>query len=201
MSCMSAITKYNPRSRINAPQHLEDYEAFSNDPDPFSLNSEMATIRTLQVEMRQAIEGKNRESRLEFYTEMAMGLAKFLHEEEGWGAQFTVPEEKFDYIRKLSRRLLVIVKNQFEAKFGTDNTITLQQAKAMSHLIETGAKIAEKQRTMLEKAKTQVRWDDQLLNTLVMFVSQCVIPNVSNIQERAAIAAATKLWLPSAAGR
>ena len=193
-----SLAKYNPRTKINAPQHLEDYEVFANDPDPYSLNSEMATIRTLQVEMRQAIEAKNEEQRQAFYLAMALELARFLHEEEGWGGQFENLEEKAGYIRKLSRRLLVIVKNKFEAEFGTDNTITLQQARSMSQLIETGAKIAEKQRINLERAKTQVRWDDQLLSTLVMFVSQCVIPNVSNIQERAAIAAATKLWLPTA---
>ncbi len=193
-----SLAKYNPRTKINAPQHLEDYEVFANDPDPYSLNSEMATIRTLQVEMRQAIEAKNEEQRQAFYLAMALELARFLHEEEGWGGQFETLEEKAGYIRKLSRRLLVIVKNKFEAEFGTDNTITLQQARSMSQLIETGAKIAEKQRINLERAKTQVRWDDQLLSTLVMFVSQCVIPNVSNIQERAAIAAATKLWLPTA---
>lgn len=194
MGSMS-LAKYNPRTKINAPQHLEDYEVFANDPDPFSLNSEMATIRTLQVELRQSIEGKGEEERRAFYFDMARALAKFLHNQEGWGQDLDRDQRK-EYVRDLTRRLVVEVKTVFEAQFGQDNSITVAQAKAMASLVETGAKIAEKQRTALERAKTQVKWDEQLLSTLVMFVSQCVIPNVSNIQERAAIAAATKLWLP-----
>lgn len=200
MSILVPSSSSKTSRRAVAPQHYQDYEDFANDPDPFALHAEMANIRTLQVELRASIETMGAEARQNFYRDLALSVAKFIHEDPRLETTFSQEADPFEakkvYIRDMVRELMPTVKGVFEANFGAHNTISQSQAKTMGYLVETGAKIAEKQRKMLEMAKTQVKWDETLISTLLMFVTQCVIPNVSNIQERAAIAAATKLWLP-----
>ena len=193
----SHVSTHNPRSRISSPAHLQDYEEFMSDPDPFSMTAEIANLRTLQVEFRKSIETKGDQERNDFYVSMALSLARFLHSDERFGSAFTDKDEKAAYIRDVARNMVPIVRNVFEAKFGRDNTISMDQAKTLASLMETTGKACERQTKLLERKKTSVKYDDQLMSTLLMFVTQVVLPNMSNMQERAALASATKLWLPS----
>ena len=168
-----------------------------SDPDPFSMTAEIANLRTLQVEFRKSIETKGDQERNDFYVSMALSLARFLHSDERFGSAFTDKDEKAAYIRDVARNMVPIVRNVFEAKFGRDNTISMDQAKTLASLMETTGKACERQTKLLERKKTSVKYDDQLMSTLLMFVTQVVLPNMSNMQERAALASATKLWLPS----
>lgn len=185
-----------PRNAVSS-EFYRDYDELVNDPDPWSLNSEQAELRTLRAELRHSIEMSNVENRNKYYVDVAMHIARYLSKLQ-WVKDSCGNDRNniMQFIRATAEDLLPGIKSEFEARFGEYTRITTEQAKAMALLMDASGKMAERHRKMAEQTKGLVKYDNQILDFLIQFVSQVVIPNVTSIQERAQIATAFNTWMP-----
>jgi len=185
-----------PRNAV-APAFTQDYDELVNDPDPWSLNAEQAELRTLRVELRESIEMNNQANRNRFYIDLAMMIARHLGR-SSWVRNSCNDDraEIMKFIRATAQELLPGIRDEFEASFGEYTRITVEQAKAMAILMDSSGKMAERHRKMAGQTKALVKYDGQIIDFLIQFVAQVVIPNVTSLQERAQIATAANTWMP-----
>lgn len=173
------------------------FDEFMQNPDPYDLRPTIASLETLAVELRDAVEANNAQKRHEFYQKTSVAVAKTVsrrHEIESLGLD---RDQLTNFIMDLAEEMYEAVRRSYEATFGTSLTITPDQAKVMATIVEAKGKMVERYKKMAENTTVALDYDDQLLALIIQFLSQVVIPNVSDMRERAAIATAAKAFLPT----
>lgn len=172
------------------------YDEFVNHPDPFDMRPTIAALETLAVELRDSIENTNRERRNSYYVDQALTIGKFIVQSEHIAGLLPDADERVQFAKEIVNALIPLIADVFDEHMGEQTTITLDQAKTMAVLIEAKGKMVERYRKLAENATVQIAYDDQLIQFMFQFISQVVIPNISNTQDRIAVATAAKAFLP-----
>lgn len=172
------------------------FDEFMQNPDPYDLRPTIASLETLAVELRDSVEANNEQKRHDFYQKVAVAAAKTVIRRPEIESMSLDRDELANLAVSLSEELYESVRRSYESAFGTNLSITPEQAKVMATIVEAKGKMVERYKKMAEATTVELNYDDQLVALIVQFLSQVVIPNVSDMRERAAIATAAKAFLP-----
>lgn len=175
------------------------FEEFVNHPDPFNLQPTIAALETLAVELRDSIETTNRERRVRYYQEQAMAIGRMIVRSELMMDKIPDNQERLEFAKAMVQEIYPQVQDVFDLYMGENVSITPDQAKTMAIIIEAKGKMVERYRKLTENTSIQLVYDDQLIQFMLQFVAQVVIPNISETKDRIEVAKAAKAFLPQLA--
>lgn len=125
-----------------------------------------------------------------------MAVAKLIVQSELVAGKIPDDDERLEFAKRVVNEVIPVISDVFDQHMGEQTTITTDQAKTMAIIIEAKGKMVERYRKLAENATVQIAYDDQLIQFMFQFISQVVIPNISNTQDRIAVATAAKAFLP-----
>lgn len=169
-------------------KHLQiDYDTFRGDADPFNLQSEMALLRTLLVEVRETLDEGGQDLLLA-YGELHKSYIKsvFIKEYE-WS------EGQAEELAELCSTMGVRAHAEV---YGLKTKITPKEAVDVAKVVESLSKVAERYKKMADGVSIGVNYDHRVIETLTKFVVQVVLRHVP-LQHRRQIAASAKAFMPN----
>lgn len=173
------------------------FDEFDRSSDPFDLRHTIAGLETLAVELRQSIEITNQEARVNYYKDQAMALAKLLALDEKIKELIEDQAERLEFCKHMANKFYNQIEIQFSKHYGTHTAITPEQAKVMATIIDSKGKMVERAKKLAEKTFVHVPYDGQLIEFLLQLIAQVVMPNITKMADRIAVAEAAKQFVPS----
>jgi hypothetical protein len=154
--------KFASKELLGVPKKYDGiYQDFLQDDKPFDLRREMALLRILYIEARELLDNANSDKSTLIEEEV---LKKLSHIFKG-------SEEKVKPILDVvSQTLKSVLSNELPSE-----NLTLSDIDAISKLLETISRVAERMKKIQEGVKLQVSIDT---NILVKFLQKVVFPEV-----------------------
>lgn len=173
-------------SRTVAPHLLQDYEWFRSQADPFSLNDEIASLRTLMIEVRENIEDSGVEKVMQF-GDVVQGLIYTYFMEKDWDE-----EEASEFAEDCAR----LAVKAYTAVFGAKPRMTPKDALDIAKATELTSKVCERYKKMCDGLVLKVEYDKRMSDMLMKFVTNVVMKFLP-MKDRKALAAACFEFLPN----
>lgn len=172
------------------------FDEFMNSPDPYDLRPTIASLETLAVELRDSIEQNNNQKRHDFYQRLSVALAKVVARHPVLEELGLEKSDLVNFAKELAEQFYEAVRTNYEIVFGSNLHISPEQAKVMATIVEAKGKMVERYKKLAENTTVSLVYDEQLVSFIIQFLQLVIIPNVSSMKDRAAIAVAAKQFLP-----
>lgn len=189
-TCSVSRRSSNPGLRIL-------FDEFVNNPDPLNLSSTVAALETLAVELRDSIEATNWNRRVSYYQDQALSIGKIICSSQLMQEKIPDAMERLEFAKQMVKEIYPNIQEVFDDHMGSQLTITSEQAKTMATILEGKGKMVERSHKLAEKVSVAITYDEQLIQFMYQFISQVVIPNISETKDRIAVAQAAKAYLPA----
>lgn len=152
-------------SRSAVSPHLyEAYDFFRNKVDPFNLADDIATMRTLMVEVRETIENDTF-SKVMMFGEIVEGLVLAYLLEQG-----ADKDEAAEQAEEISRLCI----KAYNKLFGDRPRISAKEALDMAKAMELTSKVCERYKKMCDGVVLRIDYDKRIADYLQKFAIGCM---------------------------